>query len=99
MTMTPNEILTRLRSRVRAIEPVVLPGTDLALGLVVLTQAEHQQAVFATDRWFKRSDLEPRPLTVDAWNCEMATQVLALALVLPEPDEQAGVTTYRVRKS
>lgn len=88
MGTSAGEILTRLRARGRRIDPVQLPDLDAALGLVVLTQAEHQAATFACDAQFKAQQVTPSPLLVDAWNAELATQVLARALVLAAPDDK-----------
>jgi hypothetical protein len=83
-----SDILARLRSRTRRIQSVTLPGSEITVGLVVLTQAEHQEATAGTDRYFLAKKVEVgKVFMVDAWNAEMSTQVLARALVEPESGE------------
>jgi len=85
---TNSEILARLRSRRRRIEPATLRVEDegLPVGLVVLTPAEHEDAVLAAAQHFERKAIDPhKPLLVDAWNNQTALQVLSRALVEPEP--------------
>lgn len=70
-----------LKAGVKNIKQTVWPGTGDKIGIRVLSEAETQRAAFETERLFKKHGIEFSQGTADAYQAEMNTQTLALALL------------------
>ena len=72
--------LEKIKAGQRHVRTIRFPGTDQDAGLRVLTNAERQQALFATEDHFRKHGIEFSAATVEAFEDENTTQMLALAL-------------------
>lgn len=77
-------LIAKLKAGIDNIKITTWPGTDNAIGIRVLTQAENQAAEFATELLFKAKGIDFTAATVDAYQSEQNTQILARAIVDPE---------------
>lgn len=84
------DLLEKLKAGKRNIKEVPFPGQDDKVGVTVLTEAEVQDATFATERLFKANDIAVSATTVGAYNAELNTQILFRALVDPEKRKKDG---------
>lgn len=77
-------LLEKIKAGKRNIKTIAFPGTDREICLQVLTNHETQEAVFATENYFKRVQIEITATTLDAYEDERVTQILFRALKDPE---------------
>ena len=66
------------------------PGADLQICITVLTEMELQEAVFETERHFKKSGIEVSATTLGAYEKEISSQTLFRAIVDPEQPKTDG---------
>jgi hypothetical protein len=74
-------ILDKLKAGTHNVKTTNWPGAKEQLGFRVLTEQEIQDAHFATEGLFKKQGIEFSASTVDAYQSEQNTQVLARAIV------------------
>ncbi len=87
------DIIGALRSRVRKIMPVSLPGFDLPMGIVILNQEEMHQAHLRTQEAFgKYGDAVA---LMDAWQAELARQILSYAVVHPKHIDDQVIRVFK----
>lgn len=84
------DLIEKLKAGKRNIKTIRFPGTDEVIGLTVLTEAETQEAIFATERLFKENQIEVSATTVSAYNSEANTQTLFRAIVNPARKKEDG---------
>lgn len=77
-------LIDKLKAGVKNIKATVWPGTDYKIGIRILTEAEVQAAHFAVEQLFKKQGIDFTAATVDAYQSEQNTQVLARAIVDPD---------------
>ncbi len=83
-------LIEKLKAGKHAVKIVTWPGSNNAIGITVLTEAEIQAAYFETELMFKSKGIEFSAANVDAYQSEESTQVLARALVDPEAKDKNG---------
>lgn len=81
-------LLEKLKSGKRNIRIIKFPGTDQDVALRVLSNAEVQDALFATEDHFKQRKIEVSATTVEAYEDENTIQILARALRDPKDLKQ-----------
>jgi hypothetical protein len=84
------DLIEKLKAGKRNIKEIKFPGTDETIGIAVLTEAETQEALFATERLFKEKGIEVSATIVSAYNSEANTQTLFRALVNPAKKKEDG---------
>ncbi len=80
-------LLEKLKGGKRNTRKIPFPGTDQDVALQVLSNAEKQDALFATEDLFKKKGIRISTTTVEAYEDENATQILARALRDPQDPE------------
>jgi hypothetical protein len=83
-------LIEKLKAGKRNIKIMPFPGTDENIGLCVLTEAETQEALFATEKYFKQNDVEVSAMLVTSYNSEANTQTLFRAIVDPARQDTNG---------
>lgn len=83
-------LIEKLKAGKRNIRQIPWPGTDTNIGLTVLTESELQEAVFETERLFKKSGIEVSATTLGAYEKELSTQTLFRAIVDPDQPRPDG---------
>jgi len=81
-------LLEKLKSGKRNVRLIKFPGTDHDVALRVLSNAEVQEALFATEGRFKQKKIEVSATTVEAYEDENTIQILTRALRDPKDPEQ-----------
>jgi hypothetical protein len=76
-------LIDALKAGKANVREVIFPGTSEKIGITVLTEAEIQDATFATERHFKTSGIEISATTIGTYERELNTQILCRALVDP----------------
>jgi hypothetical protein len=95
-------LIDKLKAGKNNIKQTVWPGTTEPVGIVVLTDAESQEAQFATELLFKQRGLDFNVATADTYQAEQNTQVLARAIfdletkkpLFKNADELRGLITH-----
>lgn len=77
-------LLEKIKAGKRNVAIIKFPGTDQDVGVVVLSNAEIQEALFDTERRFRSHEIEIKASTVEAYSDEETTQVLFRALRDPQ---------------
>jgi len=72
---------------------IKFPGTDQNAALRVLSNADIQDAVFATENHFKTKKMEISTTTIEAYEDENTTQVMFRALRNPDNPDQPFATS------
>jgi hypothetical protein len=85
-----SSLIEKLKAGKRNIKRLEYPGTDQGIGITVLSEAETQEAVFASERLFKEHLIEVSATTADAYVSELNTQILFRALVNPAVQKKDG---------
>ncbi len=83
-------LIEKLKAGKHAVKIITWPGTNNAIGITVLTEAESQSAHFETELMFKQKGIEFSAANVDEYQSEESTQILARALVDPEAKDKNG---------
>ena len=83
-------IIDILKAGKKNVKVVKWPGTEEDVGIIVLTEAETQEAQFAAERLFKDENIEVSAVTLGAYQSEANTQILWRALVSPEKKTKDG---------
>ncbi len=73
-------LIEKLKAGNRNIKTIKFPGTESEICLKILSNAEIQEAVFASERRFKVEDIVVASSTLDAYEDERTTQILFRAL-------------------
>ncbi len=73
-------LLQRLKAGTENKNRIKFPGTEEDVKIGVLSDAERQSAHFETERLFKKNEIEPSMVTVEAYESEKTTQLLYRAL-------------------
>lgn len=81
-------LLEKLKAGKRNIRIVKFPGTDQDVAVRIMSNAERQEALFATEDRFKQKKIEVSTTTVEAYDDENTTQILARALRDPDDPEK-----------
>lgn len=90
--------LAKIKGGTRNVTLKKYPGTDQAVAIRVLTNAEIQAALFATVEHFKRAGIEVNAATVEAFDDEHTTQLLAVALRDPDdPGQPFATNAHQLR--
>lgn len=82
-------LLQKLQAGKRNVRRVKFPGTEVEIGITVLTESEMQEAVFEAERLFKKCGIEVSATTLGTYEKELSTQTLFRAIVdpgQPKPD-------------
>lgn len=82
-------LIEKLKAGKRNVKIIKFPGTDQNVMLQVLSNAETQEAVFASERRFKAEDIVVDKTTLDAYQDERTTQILFRALRDPQDAKKA----------
>jgi hypothetical protein len=82
------DIVAKLKAGKKNVRKMKWPGTDIDIGLRVLSEAEIQEAAFETERHFKKAGIEVSVQTAIIYDKEQITQTLFQALVNPERTER-----------
>ena len=77
-------LLKELKDGKKPSKVIQFPGTEQAIVLRLLSNGQIQQALFATEKYFKKKEIELTLNTSEAYGDENTTQMLALALRDPE---------------
>jgi hypothetical protein len=83
-------LIEKLKAGKRNIRTLAYPGTEEEIGITVLSEAETRDAIFATEREFKKGEIEVSTMTLGAYTSENNTQVLFRALVDPKRQKKDG---------
>ncbi len=83
-------LIEKLKAGKRYIRKMKFPGTDIEIGIQALNEDNLQQALFDTERHFKSAGIEVSTTTIGAYEKELITQTLLLALVDPSKPQQNG---------
>ena len=94
-----SDLLQRLKLGTSNRKLISWPGTNTQVMLRVLSQQEHQEAAFATERLFKNEKIEVNLITSSEYDNEMATQLLYRAMHDPEKPEEAICSIAEFRRS
>ena len=84
-------LVDKLKAGKRNVSLLKYPGTDDDIGITVLTEAEHQETIFAAERVFKDACIEISATTLAAYNAELNTQTLFRAIVDPAKKSKDGI--------
>ena len=93
-----SDLLQKIKLGTDNIKIVEWPGTKTKVALKILSQREHQEATFATERHFKSEKIEVNLVTSEEYESERATQLLYKALRDPEKTEEpicSSITEFR----
>lgn len=94
-----SSLLEKLKGGKRNTRKIKFPGTDQDMVLRVLSNAEIQEALFATENRFKAKKIKISSTTVEAYEDENATQILFRALRDPQdPDRPFAENADELRK-
>jgi len=74
----------KLKLGTRNMKTIKYPGSDEDVTMRILSNAEIQEAVFATERHFLAADVVANTMTLDSYEDERTTQMLVRALRDPE---------------
>ena len=91
-------LLEVLKAGKKNIKRLKFPGTEQEIGLTVLTEAEIEESVFATELVFKAAEVNITSTSISMYNSELSTQMLFRALVDPLKTKKDG-TYERIFKS
>ena len=83
-------LIEKLKAGKKNVKVISWPGTGDRIGVSILTEAETQEAVFETERLFRKHGIEYSFAVSDAYQAERNTQTLARALVDPEKRGPGG---------
>ncbi|TAN61362.1 hypothetical protein EPN18_06840 [bacterium] len=93
-------LLEKLKGGKRNTKVVKFPGTDDDVALVILSNHELQDSIFAAEGYFKAGDITVSATTLDAYEDERTTQILFRALRSPDNlREPFAATVTELRKS
>lgn len=93
-----SDLLQRLKQGSAATKMVMWPGTKQGVLMHVLSQQEHQDATFATERLFKSDKIDVNLVTANEYESEQVTQMLYRALRDPEKPQEpiaSSITDFR----
>lgn len=79
-----SSLLEKLKAGKRNVRAIKFPGMDQNVALRVLSNADVQDALFATENHFKQHKIEVSATTVEAYEDENTTQILFRALRDPQ---------------
>lgn len=93
-----SDLLSKLALGTRHTKLIPWPGSEQMVLLRILSQADRQEAVFATERLFKAQTIDINMMTADEYEEEKLTQILWRCIRDPEKPSEAiakDVTTFR----
>jgi hypothetical protein len=89
----------KLKLGTRNIKNIKYPGSAEDVTLKILSNADIQDAIFATERFFKATDMTVSSTTLDAYEDERTTQILFRALRDPDdPKKPFAPSADELRK-
>jgi hypothetical protein len=92
-----SDLLQKIKLGTNNVKLIKWPSSDQEVLIRVLSQQEMQEAVFATERLFKKENIEVNLITSDEYDNEKATQVLYRAIKDPTDNKSicANITEFR----
>jgi hypothetical protein len=95
-----SDLLSKIKLGSDNIKLVDWPGSKTKVALKILSQKEHQEATFMTERHFKSEKIEVNLVTAEEYESERATQLLYRSLRDPENMQEPvcpTITEFRDR--
>ena len=83
-----SSLLEKLKAGKRNVRIIRFPGTEQKAALRALSNADLQEAAFATENHFKSKNIEITTTTIEAYEDENTTQILFRALRNPDDPDQ-----------
>ena len=93
-----SDLLNKLKAGTDNVKIIKWPGTETDVALRILSQRDHQDAAFATERLYKQEKIDISMVTAEEYESEKATQMLYRALRDPQKLEEpvtATITEFR----
>lgn len=93
-----SDILQKIKLGTNNIKLIKWPNSETQVALKILSQQEIQEAVFATERLFKKENIEVNLITSDEYESEKATQILFRAIKDPSKATEpicSNITEFR----
>jgi valyl-tRNA synthetase len=93
-----SDLLQQLKLGTDNVKLVKFPGTDKEVALRIISQRDHQDAAFSTERLFKQEKIDVNMITAEEYESEKATQLLYRALRDPQKLEEPiapNITEFR----
>jgi hypothetical protein len=94
-----SDLLSKLKLGTANHKLIDWPGTQTKVVLKILSMAETQEAMFATERHFKQSKIEVNLVTAKEYDTELTTQTLYRAIRDPQKLEEPialTITDFRL---
>lgn len=83
-----SSLLEKLKAGKRNVRIIKFPGTEQNAALRALSNADLQEAAFATENHFKSKNIEITTTTIEAFEDENTTQIMFRALRNPDDPDQ-----------